>query len=305
MAGFLAKRIFWALITIWIVYTATFALMKVIPGGPLTRERKLEPEIEENFKRKWNLDKPVIVQYFNGLKDLVRGDLGYSMKIGDYRVIDIIKEGFPISASLGALALTFALVLGVTAGIISAVRRHTIADGSLMALATLGMAVPDFIIASIAQILFVFVIPLFPAAGWGTLQQLVLPSICLGLPYAAYIARLTRTGLLDVLSLDYVRTAQAKGLSGHAVIFRHAVWGAMLPVVSFLGPATAGILTGSLVVERIFGIPGLGIHFVEAASQADTTLSMGLTLLYTVMLTTMNILVDIAYALIDPRVKLN
>jgi oligopeptide transport system permease protein len=202
------------------------------------------------------------------------------------------------------VALFFALSLGLTAGIVSAVRRQTVLDVSLMALATVGIAVPNFIVAGVVVMLFAFLIPLFPAAGWGTASHLVLPAFCLGAPYAAYIARLTRTGMLDVLGQDYIRTAYAKGLSTPAVVLRHAMRPALMPVVSFLGPAIAGILTGSLVVEKIFAIPGLGIHFVEAALQRDYTLSMGLVLVYTTLLYAMNVLVDLSYALLDPRIEL-
>jgi oligopeptide transport system permease protein len=179
-----------------------------------------------------------------------------------------------------------------------------VADVALRSAATLGIALPNFVIAGLAIILFVFLIPVFPAAGWGSVRQLVLPALCLGAPYAAYVARIMRTSMLDVLSQDYIRTARAKGLSRRQVVLRHALPGALLPVVSFLGPATAGILTGSLVIERIFFIPGLGSHFVQAALDRDYTLAMGLVLLFTVLLYTMNMLVDMAYALLDPRIEL-
>jgi oligopeptide transport system permease protein len=189
------------------------------------------------------------------------------------------------------------------AGIVSAVSRGTSGDVVLMSVATLGIALPNFVVAGFAIILFVFLIPLFPAAGWGSIKQLILPAFCLGAPYAAYIARIARTGMLDVLSQDYIRTARAKGLAPWTVVFRHALPTAMLPVVSFLGPATAGILTGSPVVEQIFAIPGLGWHFVQSAIQRDYTLSMGLVLLYTALLYSMNFLVDLSYGFIDPRVE--
>jgi oligopeptide transport system permease protein len=192
----------------------------------------------------------------------------------------------------------------MAAGIVSAVHRGSTADVVLMTAATIGIALPSFVIASLAILLFVFLIPLFPAAGWGSLQQLVLPAICLGALYAAEIARITRTGMLDTLSQDYIRTARAKGLGQAAVVLRHALPGTLLPVVSFLGPATAGILTGSIVIEKIFAIPGLGWHFVQAALQRDYLLEMGLVLLYTALLYTMNFLVDLSYAILDPRVEL-
>jgi oligopeptide transport system permease protein len=302
--SFLVKRLLWMVLTLWVVFTASFFLMRAVPGGPFDSERKLEPEIEANILRRYNLDQPPRVQYWRELKNVVRGDLGYSYKLGDYTVNHVIAEGLPVSMALGILALAFALMLGLAAGITSAVNRGSAADLMMMSLATIGIALPSFVVAGIAIILFVFLIPLFPAAGWGSFQQLILPAICLGAPYAADVARISRTSMLDVLSQDHIRTARAKGLSPTAVVLRHALPGAMLPVVSFLGPATAGILTGSLVIEQIFAIPGLGSHFVQAALQRDYTLAMGCVLLYTVILYTMNMLVDMSYSILDPRVEL-
>jgi ABC-type dipeptide/oligopeptide/nickel transport system permease component len=222
----------------------------------------------------------------------------------DYSVNQVLAEGFPVSASLAIFGLVFAIALGIPAGVISAVRRGSFADLSMMTAAVLGIAVPNFVLASIVILLFVFIIPLFPAGGWGTLRQLALPAFCLGAPVAAYIARLTRAGMLEVLSREHVRTAMAKGLSSRAVILKHVLPGALLPVVSYLGPATAGVLTGSLVLEKIFAIPGMGSHFINAALQRDYTLAMGMVLTYTVLLFVMNSIVDISYAVIDPRVKL-
>ena len=304
MTVFILKRLGWMAITLWVVFTVSFFLMRAVPGGPLDRERQLDPQIEANLKARYHLDEPLWKQYSRELGNTLRLDLGYSFSLADFRVNEVLAQGFPVSASLGLVAMLFALSLGLTAGIVSAVRRQTLLDVSLMAAATVGIALPNFVIAGITIIIFVFVWPLFPAAGWGSLWHLILPGFCLGAPYAAYIARLTRTGMLDVLGQDYIRTAYAKGLPTRTVILRHAIKGAMLPVVSFLGPAIAGILTGSLVVEKIFNIPGLGVHFIGAATQRDYTLAMGLVLLYTTLLYTMNLLVDISYALLDPRVKL-
>ncbi len=302
--GFILKRLLWMAITLWVVFTVSFFLMRAVPGGPFDGERRLEPEIEANMAKRYHLDEPLWMQYGRELNNTVHGDLGDSYRLADFSVGEIIEQGFPISASLGVVALAFALSLGITAGIVSAVRRGTLLDVSLMGVATVGIALPNFVIAGITIILFVFIWPIFPAAGWGSLGQLILPGFCLGAPYAAYVARLTRTGMLDVLGRDYIRTAYAKGLPTRTVILRHALKGAMLPVVSFLGPAIAGILTGSLVVEQIFAIPGLGMHFIQAATQRDYTLAMGLVMLYTTLLYTMNLLVDISYAYLDPRVKL-
>ena len=304
MIGFVLKRLGWMLLTVWVVFTVSFFLMRAVPGGPLDRERQLPPHAREQMEKKYNLDKPVWQQYFIHLGNTCRGDLGLSFKIQNYTVNQIIAQGFPISASLGILAMCFALVLGISAGVVSAVSRGSVLDFSFMTIATIGIALPNFVVAGICIILFVFLIPIFTAAGWGSLSQVVLPAFCLGAPYAAYIARLSRTGMLDVLGQDYIRTAYAKGLLPRTVILRHAVKGAMLPVASFLGPAIAGIITGSLVVEKIFGIPGLGVHFVKAAIDRDYTLAMGMVILYTVLLYTMNLLVDISYSYFDPRVKL-
>ena len=305
MIEFLLKRFLWMLLTLWVVFTISFFLMRAVPGGPLSQERALEPHIEEILKERYHLDETVWQQYTRELTNVfLRFDLGHSFKMGDFSVNEVIVQGLPVSASLGILAMLFALVLGFLAGIVSAVRRQTFLDFSLMSIATIGIALPNFVVAGICIILFVFLIPIFPAAGWGRPIDVVLPAFCLGAPYAAYIARLVRTGMLDVLGQDYIRTAHAKGLSTRRVILRHAMKGAMLPVASFLGPAIAGILTGSLVIEKIFAVPGLGIHFVQAATQRDYTLAMGLVLVYTVLLYVMNTIVDISYTYFDPRVKL-
>jgi oligopeptide transport system permease protein len=304
VTGFVLKRLVWMALTLWVVFTASFFLMRAVPGGPFDQERQLDPQVEASIRARYHLDDPLWKQYADHLFRTLQGDLGPCYRRPDFRVGEILAQGFPISVSLGTVALVFALLLGLLAGVVSAARRGTALDVSLMALATVGIAIPNFVVAGIMIILFVFIWPLFPAAGWGTLGHLVLPGFCLGAPYAAYIARLSRTGMLDVLSQDYIRTARAKGLPGRLVVLRHAMKAALLPVVSFLGPAIAGILTGSVVVEKIFNIPGLGVHFVEAAFQRDYTLAMGLVLVYTTLLYTMNLLVDLCYAFLDPRVKL-
>lgn len=304
MIRFLVRRLVWMVLTLWAVYTLSFVLMRSVPGDPLSSERQTDPVIRENIRKRYHLDKPLHVQYMLGLADAASGDLGASMKLKDFTVNQVIAEGLPVSASLGIIALVFALSLGLGAGIVAAVWRGSPWDVLLRSLATVGIAVPNFVVAGVLILLLVFLWPVFPAAGWGSIDQLFLPAFCLGGPYAAYIARLTRTGLLDTLNQDYIRTAHAKGLPAATVVLKHALRGGLLPVVSFLGPAIAGILTGSLVVEQIFAIPGLGMHFIQAATQRDYTLSMGLVLLYTALVYVMNLLVDISYAVIDPRVKL-
>lgn len=235
---------------------------------------------------------------------VLTGDLGPSFKYRDFTVNDIIGQSLPISVALGSVALLWALVLGLTAGIGSALWRGTRVDLGLRLVATLGIALPNFVIAAFLILLFAFLVPVLPVAGWGRAEHMILPGFALGAPFAAYIARLTRTGMLEVLSQDHIRTARAKGLPEWLILLRHALKGGVLPVVSYLGPATAGILTGSLVIERLFGIPGTGSHFVNSALNRDYTLSMGVTILYTVLVYTLNTLVDLAYTLLDPRIRL-
>jgi oligopeptide transport system permease protein len=304
MISYIARRLLWMVVTLWVVFTVSFFLMRFVPGGPFDSERRVDAQIEQNMKRRYHLDEPLVKQYVRELSNAVRGDLGYPFKLRDYTVNGVVAEGLPISMALGLLALVFALLLGLVAGITSAARRGSFVDWMCMTLATIGIALPNFVIAGVAIMLFVFTIPLFPAAGWGSFDQLILPALCLGAPHAADVARITRTSMLDALSQDYIRTARAKGLSPARVIWTHALPTALIPVVSYLGPAAAYILTGSLVIEQIFAIPGLGSHFIEAALQRDYTLALGCVLVYTFILSLMNLLVDLSYTVLDPRVEL-
>ncbi len=301
---FLLRRTGWYAATMLVVYTVSFFLMHSVPGGPFDSERNLPPEVKKSIEAQFKLNDPLPVQYYDHLTRALQGDFGASMKIPDFTVNEIIGQGFPISASLGIFAMVFAVSLGTTAGVISAIRRESFVDFSFMVVATLGIAIPNFVLASLAVIVFVFQMQLLPAAGWGSLKQIILPAICLGAPYAGYISRLTRTGMLEVLGRDYIRTAYAKGLSERRVVVRHALRGALVPVVSYLGPAVAGVMTGSLVVEKIFALPGMGSHFIEAAFQRDYPLALGVVVVYTALVLLMNTLVDFSYAILDPRVKL-
>ncbi|MBX3434416.1 MAG: ABC transporter permease [Pirellulales bacterium] len=303
MIAFCVRRLWWFVLTLWAVFTVSFVLMHSVPGGPFDGERQLPPEVKRNFEKKYGLDQPLWKQYAAGLRGVATLDFGYSMK-KDYAVGEIIGSGLPISAALGLLALALAVTLGLATGVVSALWRGSAADVTLRLAATAGIALPNFVIAGVCIILFVFEWPLLPAAGWGSPRQMVLPAFCLGAPYAAYVARISRTSMLDVLSQDHIRTARAKGVGPLRVALVHALRGALLPVVSFLGPAVAGILTGSLVVESIFAIPGIGSYFVNAAYDKDYTLAMGVVMLYTMLLYAMNFLVDLSYAVLDPRVKL-
>lgn len=325
MIRFLLHRLLWFGLTLFCVVSVSFFLMRSVPGGPFDGERSLNPAIERNIQARYHLDWPEwkqFLQYIGPLNlaedgakitggdgsdtfgGVLTGDFGPSFKYRDFSVNDIIGQSLPISVSLGAIALLWALILGLTAGIASALYRNTKTDVALRLAATTGIALPNFVIAGFLVILFVFLIPVLPVAGYGTPQHLLLPGFALGAPFAAYIARLSRTGMLEVLSQDHIRTAHAKGLPPKLVLLRHAIKGGLLPVVSYLGPATAGILTGSLVIERIFAIPGTGSHFVNSALNRDYTLSMGVTILYTVLVYGLNTVVDLAYTFLDPRIKL-
>lgn len=325
MTRFLLRRLAWFALTLACVVTLSFALMKSVKGGPFDSERSASPAVEEALNARYHLDWPLWKQlaHYAGpfnldergarvlggdgsdvLGGVLAGDFGPSFQYRDATVNDLIAQSLPISMALGACALVFALCVGIPAGIGAALARGSKLDVALRLGATLGIAVPSFVLASLLVLLFVFVIPLFPVAGYGTWKHLALPSVALGLPFAAYVARLVRTGLVEALQADHVRTARAKGLPEHVVVLRHALRGALLPLVSWLGPATAGILTGSLVVERVFAIPGLGTHFVNGALNRDYTVAMGVTIVYTVLVYALNLLVDVAYAALDPRIAL-
>jgi len=322
---FLARRALWFALTLWAVLTISFVLMHSVRGGPFSAERSLHPVIERNVQARYHLDWPLWRQYLqytgplnldeHGPKLLggdgtrifggvLTGDLGPSFKYRDFSVNEILGQSIPISMTLGALALLWAMTLGITTGVVAALYRGRPLDLFMRLFATLGIALPNFVIAGLLVLLLSFTMRLFPVAGWGTPGHLVLPALALGAPFAAYISRLTRTGMLETLSQDFIRTARAKGLPPPTVIVRHALRGGLLPVVSYLGPAIAGILTGSLVIEKIFAIPGTGTHFVNSALNRDYTLSMGVTLLYTVMVYALNTAVDLAYTFLDPRIRL-
>jgi len=325
MTRFLLRRLAWFALTLWAVVTVAFLLMRAVPGGPFSGERTLPPAIEAGVRARYRLDWPLWKQYLgyvgplelgehgpgwlggDGTRTfggLLAGDFGPSFTYRDHTVDDVLAQSLPISLALGAAALAFALVVGVSAGVLSAARRGSALDLAVRATATLGIALPNFVLAGVLILVLVFGLGLFPVAGWGSPRHLVLPAIALGAPFAAYVARLTRTGMLEVLGQDWIRTARAKGLPERLVLVRHALRGGLLPVVGYVGPAAAGVLTGSLVVERIFAIPGTGSHFVNSALNRDYTLSMGVTVLYTALVFALNTLVDVAYSLLDPRIPL-
>ena len=305
MLYYALKRLLGALPTLFLLLTLAFFMMRLAPGGPFDSEKSLPPEIQANLDRKYHLDEPLPAQYLRYLGDLLRGDLGPSFQYQDYTVNELIAAGFPVSARLGLLAMALAVVLGVALGTLAALHQNRPADHAVMTLAMTGISIPNFVLAPLLILLFAVHLGWLPAGGWngGRWQNLVLPVIALALPLVAYIARLTRGSMIEVLRAPFIRTARAKGLPEHTLILRHALKPALLPVVSFLGPATAAILTGSVVVEQIFGIPGLGRHFVQGALNRDYTLVMGVVIFYGALIILFNFIVDLLYAVLDPRVR--
>lgn len=305
MTTYALKRLLTVIPTLLLVATLVFVLVRLVPGGPFDAERAVPVEVKRQLDAKYHLDDPVLTQYKDWLWALVsRGDLGPTFKYPNRTVNEIIALSLPVSMQLGVLAMIFALLFGVPLGIVGAMRQNTWADSAAMGTAMLGVSVPRFVLAPILVLVFALNLYLLPVARWETWRNMVLPVICAGLPAAAYIARLTRGGMLEVIRSDFVRTARAKGLSERKVILRHALKGAMLPVVSYLGPGFSSLLVGSLVVEKIFNIPGMGRYFVEAAQNRDYNLVMGVMLVYGFLLMFFNTVVDIAYAWLDPRVEL-
>lgn len=305
MTNYLFRRIGGAIPTLLLLVTVAFFMVRLAPGGPFDFERTLPPEIEANLLAQYNLDAPLWQQYISYLGDMLRGDLGPSFQYRDYTVNELIADGLPVSMLLGGLSILLALVLGVSAGCLAAVRRNRWQDHAVMTLAMTGISIPNFVVAPLLILLFAIYFDLLPAGGWNDASpaNLVLPVLTLALPQIAYIARLTRSSLLEVLRSDFIRTARAKGLPGHVVITRHALKPALLPVVSYLGPAAAAVMTGSVVIEQIFGIPGVGRFFVQGALNRDYTLVLGVVVFYGALVVLFNLLVDLVYAWLDPRVR--
>lgn len=305
MFKYTLKRIGISIVTLWVIVTVTFFLMNSIPGDPFTDQKRIAPEIMEKLEKKYGLDQPLIVQYGRYLKNLLKGDLGISMKYKNRSVNDIIKEGFPVSAQVGLMAVAVGAISGILFGIIAALQRGKFFDYFVIILAVIGVSVPSFVFAALFQYVFGVKLKWFPVARWGTPAHYVMPVLALGLRQIAYIARMMRTSMLDVLSQDYIRTAKAKGLSRTAVTWKHTIRNAILPIVTILGTSIAGVVVGSFVIEGIFAIPGLGKHFVQSITHQDYTLIMGTTVFYAVILIVMMFLVDIVYGLVDPRIRLD
>jgi oligopeptide transport system permease protein len=304
MIRFIAKRAVGLVAVLFCVVSITFFLIHLMPGGPFDRERKLPENIEKELLAKYKLNGPIFEQYLNYLGDLLHGDLRLSTKYRNRSVNEILAESLPASGLLGGIAFCLATVGGVILGSLAAAKQQTWIDRTTMLGAVFAISLPSFVIGPLLVLIFAIDFPVLPVGGWGTIQSLILPSITLAAPYAAYIARLTRSSMLEVMTEDFIRTARAKGLSNIAVICKHGLRVAILPIVSFLGPLAANLLTGSIVVESIFSIPGAGGFFVNSVLNRDGFLLAGVVIVYCSLLVLFNLLVDIVYGLLDPRISL-
>ena len=306
MLRYFLTRLAGAVPTLFIIVTLAFFLIRAAPGGPFDQEQALPPEIMANLQSAYGLDQPIWIQYGRYLKGLAHGDFGPSFKYKDFSVTELIGQGLPVTLELGAIAMTLAMALGVPIGTFAALHHNRAADYATMALAVAGVAVPSFVVLPFLGLLFGIHLHWLPVAGWepGSVRDLVLPVAALTLPPLSVIARLARAEMLEVLRSHFIRTAIAKGLPLHTIVVRHALRPALLPVASYLGPAVASIMTGSLIVESIAGLPGIGRYMVQGALNRDYTLVMGMVIIYSALLIVMGLLVDLLYAWLDPRVRL-
>jgi oligopeptide transport system permease protein len=305
MFVYVFRRLLTAIPTLFVIVTLAFFLIRVAPGGPFNQERGLSPEIKANLEAQFGLNDPLWLQYFNYLKNLLKGNFGPSYNLPDFTVGELFASGLPISVQLGASALALALVIGTALGIIAALNQNKAADYTVIAVATAGSTVPTFVVAPIIQLLFGLTWNLLPIGGWGdgAFVNKIGPVITLSLPQIAIVARLMRGSMIESLRSHHIRTARAMGLSEWSVVVRHALRGALLPIVSYAGPAAAALLTGSIIVETIFSVPGVGRYFVDAALNRDYTLVMGTVVVIAIFTILFNLIVDILYAVVDPRVR--
>ncbi|MEM7119676.1 MAG: oligopeptide ABC transporter permease OppB [Pseudomonadota bacterium] len=303
MYAYSIRRLIGAIPTVFAVIVIAFVMIRLAPGGPFDSERSVPPEIAANLEAAYKLDAPLSEQFVSYLGDLLTGDLGPSFRYKDFTVTELLWSAFPVSAQLGLAAIILAVLAGTAAGAYAAMRRNTMVDAGVMTLAMTGIALPNFVVAPLLTLVLGVYLSWLPVGGWGGLAHALLPIIALALPQIAYVARLTRGSMLEVLRADFIRTARAKGMSDARIVAHHALKAAALPVVSYLGPATAAIITGSVVIEQIFGIPGLGRYFVQGALNRDYTLVMGVVIFYAVLIVILNLIVDLLYPLIDPRVR--
>ncbi len=303
MLRFTFRRLLQIIPVLWIIITATFFMIRFVPGGPFTAEKAVTPEILRNLEAHYGLNKPLHQQYFDYMGSLMRGDLGPSFKYPNRTVNEIIGDKLPTSLELGFISLAVALTIGITLGTLAAVKRNSWLDYVCSSTAMIGICVPTFVLGPLLVLTFAIRFQWLNASGWYGPSDRILPCLTLGCVYAAYIARLTRGGMLEVLNQDYIRTARAKGASEARVVFKHALRGGLLPVVSFLGPGIAGILTGSFVIETIFQIPGLGREFVNSAFNRDYTLVLGTVILYASLIVILNLVVDVVQIWLNPKLK--
>jgi oligopeptide transport system permease protein len=303
MFRFIARRLLQTIPVLFVIITATFFMVRFVPGGPFTSERALPPEILRNLEAHYGLDQPIWRQYTNYLGRILRGDFGPSFKYSNRTVNEIIGDKLPVSLELGGLALAVALLIGVPLGVLAAVRRNSWLDYLASSTGMLGICVPTFVLGPLLVLFFAIHLRWVNASGWYDWTDRVLPALTLGFVYAAYLMRLTRGGMLEVLNQDYIRTARAKGATELRIVLRHALRGGLLPVVSFLGPAVAGVLTGSFVIETIFQIPGLGREFVNSAFNRDYTLVLGTVILYASLIVVCNLVVDVVQVWLNPKLK--
>jgi oligopeptide transport system permease protein len=306
MLKFTIRRFLAAIPTLFVLIGLAFCLIRMAPGGPFDSERQLAPEIESNLRQAYHLDEPLLYQFGRYIGNLAHGDFGPSFQYRDFTVTELIRSGFPVSLRLGGLAMLLALFVGVLAGTAAATRQNRATDYLVMTTAMTGISIPNFVLAPIMILIFAIYLDWLPAGGLGDggMSHLVLPVIALALPQIAYIARLTRGSMIEVLRSQYIRTARAQGLTERTIIFRYALKPALLPVISYLGPATAAVITGSVVIEQIFGVPGLGRYFVQGALNRDYTLVMGVVVFYGTLIIVFNFIVDVIYSWLDPRLKL-
>lgn len=304
MAKYIVKRILLAIVTIWAVATLTFFLMNLVPGGPFLSEKAISPQAQAALEAKYGLDKPMFQRYLNYITSAAHGDFGDSLKQRGRTVMSIISMKFPVSARVGGISVLVALLLGVPLGCIAALKRGKVMDSVISVVATCGIAVPSFVICTVLMYFFGVKLGILPTMGLETAKHYIMPVIALSFYPTAYIMRLMRSSMLDVLGQDYMRTARAKGLAGGKILFKHALRNAILPVVTYVGPMLAYTITGSFVVEKIFVIPGLGGEFIKAINGRDYTLIMGTTIFLATLVIVMNVIVDIIYKIVDPRIKL-
>jgi oligopeptide transport system permease protein len=307
MLAYILRRLLIAIPTLLIIIVFSFVIITAAPGGPFTPEEgeQIDPEILANLRAAYNLDEPIYVQLWLYMGNLLQGDLGPSFVFRGRTVADIISTGFPVSLQLGLAAMAIGILFGVTFGVIAALRKNSAVDYGVMSVAMTGIAVPTFVVAPLLALVFGLYLKLLPISGWGggAIANMVLPVTALALSEIGVLARVTRGAMVDVMRANYIRTARAKGLPERQVVWRHTLRAALLPIVSYVGPATAGILTGSVVIEQIFGLPGIGRAFVEGALNRDYPVVMGITILYATIIISLNLMTDIAYRFLDPRIR--